>query len=92
MKVNVRKLSYNMEEIQKYIIEYRSILEKDPDDFSAQLTLASLEQHKKDLEYQLEAEKEEYRKEQCLNDLLVPAHLPAVHKRIFPQSGSHVEA
>ena len=25
------------------------------------------------------------------NDLLVPAHLPAVHRRNFPQSGSHVE-
>ena len=85
--MSTEKLSHNIQEVQKHIMKYRGILEQEPNNFSAQLTLNSLEQHKKDLEYQLEAEREDYRQEQERH--LMEEIIPSL--RNFPQQNSHVE-
>lgn len=53
MKHSPTFIADNIQEVQKHIMKYRSILEKEPDNFSVRLTLDSLERHKKDLEGQL---------------------------------------
>jgi hypothetical protein len=54
--MNTTKLKMNIETVQKSIEEYKTILKNNANDFTAQLTLRSLDAHRRDLSKQLRNE------------------------------------